>query len=280
MEKLKITERLLRRFAEGLRNEEKSSATVNKYLRDARRLMRYAGAREADKALMLAYKTELGRAYPHKSANSMLASINALMRFAGREDLRLRQFRLQKDAYRSESEELTREEYIRLIAAAEETGDEMTSLLLQTVCSTGIRVSELSYITAEAVERGETAVSCKGKTRKIFIVSSLRKKLLRYADENRVLTGPVFLTRRGNPIDRSNVWRRMKSLCEPAGVEPQKVFPHNLRHLFARTFYEQERDIAALADILGHSSVNTTRIYIISTGAEHAKKLESMGLTI
>lgn len=280
MEKLKITERLLRRFAEGLRNEEKSSATVNKYLRDARRLMRYAGAREADKALMLAYKTELGRAYPHKSANSMLASINALMRFAGREDLRLRQFRLQKDAYRSESEELTREEYIRLIAAAEEAGDEMTSLLLQTVCSTGIRVSELSYITAEAVERGETTVSCKGKTRKIFIVSSLRKKLLRYADEHCVLTGPVFLTRRGNPIDRSNVWRRMKSLCEAAGVEPQKVFPHNLRHLFARTFYEQERDIAALADILGHSSVNTTRIYIISTGAEHAKKLESMGLTI
>ena len=280
MEKLIITQALLRRYEGRLRDEEKSAATVDKYMREARRFARYAGAREANKGVVLAYKSELGRAYPPKSANSMLAALNSLLRFAGRNDLSVRQFRLQTETYRSESAELTREEYFRLVSAAEQKGDTMTSLLLQTVCCSGIRVSELGFVTAEAAAKGETTVSCKGKTRKIFIVSALREKLLKYAEENGVVSGPLFLTRGGDPIGRSTVWRRMKALCAAAGIPGKKVFPHNLRHLFARTFYEQERDIAALADILGHSSVNTTRIYIISTGAEHARKLENMGLTI
>ena len=278
MEKLIIGEQLLARFAKRLRDEEKSRATVDKYMRDARRFAVYAEARPVDRTLVLAYKEKLGRDYSARSANSMLAALNSLFRLAGREDLRVRQFRTQKEAYRSENEELTREEYVRLVTAAERAGDRMTSLLLQTVCGTGIRVSELGFITVEAARRGEATVCCKGKTRRIFIVSALREKLLRYAGRNGVTSGPVFLTRFGRPLDRSNVWRRMKTFCGAAGIPPEKVFPHNLRHLFARTFYENGHDIAALADILGHSSVNTTRIYIISTGAEHAKKLEEMGL--
>ena len=278
MEKLIINELLLRRFEKRLLEEEKSHSTIEKYLRDARRFATHIGTQAADKALVLSYKGELGRDYPPKSANSMLAALNALFRFAGREDLRVRQFRLQQEAYRPESEELTREDYVRLIAAAENGKDEQTALLIQTVCGTGIRVSELGYITVEAAQKGETTVNCKGKTRRIFIVSALREKLLRYAERSGIISGPVFRTRGGKPLDRSNIWRRMKALCGKAGIPPEKVFPHNLRHLFARTFYENEHDIAALADILGHSSVNTTRIYIISTGAEHAKKLEDMRL--
>lgn len=273
-----ITAELISGFAGKLSEEEKSDATREKYLRDVGRFARWANGRELDKALLLDYKNALGRNYTAKSANSMLAAINSLMRFAGMDDLCVKQFRIQKEAYCSASSELTREEYLRLVAAAKSAGDHRSSLILQTVCCTGIRISELEFITVEAAQQGETAVCCKGKTRKLFIVSALREKLLRYARKFGVRSGPIFVTRGGRPVDRSNVWRRMKSLCADAHVEPGKVFPHNLRHLFARTFYENERDIAALADILGHSSVNTTRIYIISTGSEHAKKLENMKL--
>ena len=278
MEKLFIDDCLLRRFAKRMREEEKSASTVEKYLRDARRFAVYAGTRQADRALVLSYKEKLGREYAPKSANSMLAALNSFFRFAGREDLRVRQFRTQKETYRPENEELTREEYVRLVAAAESAGDQETALLLQTLCGTGIRVSELGFITVEAALKGETTVCCKGKTRRIFIVSALREKLLRYAAHSGVTDGPVFRTRSGAPLDRCNVWRRMKLFCDAAGIPREKVFPHNLRHLFARTFYENEHDIAALADILGHSSVNTTRIYIITTGAEHKRKMEGLDL--
>lgn len=278
MERLFITEKLLRRFAEHLQEQEKSRSTVEKYLREARRLGGFAGTREVSRRLTLAYKTRLGSVYSAKSANSMLAALNSLFSFAGRGDLRLQQFRLQRDVFRPESEELTREEYLRLIAAAERVRDCRSALILQTLCCTGIRISELGYVTVEAVKSGGACVRCKGKTRRVFIISALRKKLLRYAEETGVSAGPVFLTRTGKPLDRSNIWRRMKKLCDYAGIPRQKAFPHNLRHLFARTFYEREHDISALADILGHSSVNTTRIYIVSTGAEHAKRMEEMGL--
>ncbi|MBR4439668.1 MAG: tyrosine-type recombinase/integrase [Clostridia bacterium] len=277
MKKLNITEELLNKFASELENQEKSAATREKYMRDARRFAQWTGESDVDKALMLEYKAELGCEYSPRSANSMLASLNSLFRFAGRDDLRVKQFRLQREAYCSENSELTREEYARLVAVAERR-DERCALMLQTICCTGIRISELRYITVEAARHGETTVSCKGKTRKIFIVSALRDKLLRFAAKQGTKHGPVFITQNGLPIDRSNVWRRMKRLCKEACVPPQKVFPHNLRHLFARVFYENERDIAALADILGHSSVNTTRIYIITTGTEHKRKMENMNL--
>ena len=278
MEKLLITEQLLRRFAKNLRDEEKSPATLDKYVREAKRFAGYAGKRAVDRATALGYKAKLGEEYPAVSANSMLAALNALFRFAGRDDLCVRQFRLQKEIYRPEERELTREEYLRLITEAERRRDPRSALIFQTICCTGIRISELGYITVEAARAGETSVSCKGKTRRIFIISALREKLLNYCEKEGVESGPVFVTGGGRQIDRTNVWRKMKTLCAYAGIAPQKGFPHNLRHLFARTFYEQEHDISALADILGHSSVNTTRIYIISTGAEHAKRMEKMRL--
>ena len=169
---------------------------------------------------------------------------------------------------------------MRLVNTAKQKGNERLNLLIQTICGTGIRVSELQYITVEAVTCGEAVVSLKGKTRSVFIVRELQKKLLRYAAEQKIDSGAIIITRTGKPMSRTNIWREMKSLCEQAGVNPQKVFPHNLRHLFARTFYGIEKDIAKLADILGHSSINTTRIYIITTGNEHRHRMENMRLVI
>ena len=187
---------------------------------------------------------------------------------------------MQRQVYCSEEKELTRAEYIRLLEAANAKHNERLNLIIQTICGTGIRVSELQYITVESVKCGEAVVSLKGKTRSVFIVRELQKKLLRYAAEQKITSGAIFITRTGKPMSRTNIWREMKSLCEQAGVNPQKVFPHNLRHLFARTFYGIEKDIAKLADILGHSSINTTRIYIITTGAEHQRRMENMRLII
>ena len=175
---------------------------------------------------------------------------------------------------------MTKAEYIRLIESAKEKNNQRLGLIIQTICGTGIRVSELEHITVEALYKGETVVNCKGKSRRIFIVPELKKKLLRYAKEQNIKSGALFVTRSGKPVSRINIWRQMKDLCETAKVCPSKVFPHNLRHLFARTFYSIEKDIAKLADILGHSSINTTRIYIVTTGAEHKRKMENMKLII
>ena len=242
--------------------------------------MDYAKEQSLDKTLLLNYKAMLEQNYAVRSANSMLAALNAFFRFQGWHDLCVKQFKVQKEAYCSEERELTKAEYTALVRTAELKKNERLSLVVQTICGTGIRVSELQSITVEAVRRGEAIVSCKGKTRKIFIVKALQKKLLRYAIEQGIATGTLFVTKSGKPLDRSNIWRQMKDLCEQAGVSPQKVFPHNLRHLFARTFYGIEKDIAKLADILGHSNINTTRIYIITTGAEHQRRMENMRLII
>lgn len=233
---------------------------------------------EIDRALLLAYKSELEKTYAVTSANSMLASLNSFLRFAGWKDWCLKQFKVQRNVYCSEEKELTKEEYRALVRVAQNKKNERLSLVVQTICGTGIRVSELQFITVEAAKRGEALVSCKGKNRKIFIVAALRKKLLKYAKEQKIGEGAIFVTRMGKPLNRSNVWREMKALCEEAGVLPEKVFPHNLRHLFARTFYGIEKDIAKLADVLGHSNINTTRIYIITTGEEHKRLLERMRL--
>lgn len=270
----------LKEFEIYLRNEERSAATIEKYMRDVHCFASYIGNEEISKESVLDYKTKLGESYAVASANSMIAALNSFLRFYGWHELCVKQFKMQRQVYCPEEKELTRTEYIRLLEAANKKHNERLNLIIQTICSTGIRVSELQYITVEALKKGEAVVNCKGKNRRIFIVPDLKKKLLRYVKEQKISSGAVFITRNGKSVGRSNIWKEMKSLCEQARVAPSKVFPHNLRHLFARTFYGIEKDIAKLADILGHASINTTRIYIVTTGAEHKRKMEHMRLII
>lgn len=276
-----LTEKMIEDFSCYLKSEEKSENTVGKYLRDVRTFAEYLGGAEITKETVIAYKSRLlAENYAVRSINSMLASLNSLFSFLNWMDCRVKSIKLQRQIYCPEEKELTKAEYMRLVNAAKQKGNERLNLILQTICGTGIRVSELQYITVEAVKNGEAIVSLKGKTRSVFIVKELKKKLLRYAAEQGITSGTIFITRTGRPMSRTNIWREMKNLCEHAGVNPKKVFPHNLRHLFARTFYGIEKDIAKLADILGHSSINTTRIYIISTGNEHRRRMEHMRLII
>lgn len=275
-----LTQEIISGFKEYLILEERSGATVEKYIRDISAFSNYADGAEITKETVIAYKKHLQDSYAVRSVNSMLASINSLFVFLGWHDLKVKSIKLQQQIYCPEEKELTKAEYTRLCRTAERNHNERLNLILQTICGTGIRVSELQYITVEAVKQGEATVSCKAKTRSVFIVKELQKKLLRYAAEQNIKSGMIFVTRTGKPISRTNIWREMKALCNEAGVNPQKVFPHNLRHLFARVFYGIEKDIAKLADVLGHSSINTTRIYIISTGTEHRRRMENMRLVI
>ena len=276
-----LTKKMVADFSAYLKSEEKSENTIEKYLRDVRAFAEYLGGAEVTKEAVIAYKSKLlAESYAVRSINSMLASLNGLFSFLGWTDCRVKSIKLQRQIYCPEEKELTKAEYMRLVNTAKQKGNERLNLILQTICGTGIRVSELQYITVEAVKCGEAIVSLKGKTRTMFIVRELQKKLLRYAAEQGISSGTIFITRTGRPLSRTNIWREMKGLCEQAGVNPQKVFPHNLRHLFARVFYGIEKDIAKLADILGHSSINTTRIYIISTGDEHRKRMENMRLIL
>lgn len=275
-----ITNLMIEDFKNYLCSDEKSENTIEKYLRDVRAFNKFAEGRKVDKSIVVEFKTLLAENYETTSANSMIASVNAFLRFMGWIDCCVKQFKVQKKVFCSEEKELTKAEYIRLVNTAKQKGNQRLNLILQTICGCGIRVSELQFVTVEAVRRGEAVVSCKNKTRTVFIVRELQRKLLNYIKEKGITTGCVFVTKSGKPMSRCNIWREMKSLCEQAEVSPEKVFPHNLRHLFARTFYEIEKDIAKLADILGHSSINTTRIYIITSGTEHKRKMESMRLII
>ena len=275
-----LTQEIISDYNENLILEERSSATVEKYIRDVKAFSAFMNGAEITKETVIAYKKHLQESYAVRSVNSMLASITSLFAFLGWRDLKVKSIKLQQQIYCPEEKELTKAEYARLCRTAERKHNERLNLILQTICGTGIRVSELQYITVEAVKLGEATVSCKAKTRSVFIVKDLQKKLLRYAAEQNIKSGMIFITRTGKPISRTNVWREMKALCNEAGVNPQKVFPHNLRHLLARVFYGIEKDIAKLADILGHSSINTTRIYIISTGTEHRRRMENMRLII
>ena len=276
-----LSDKQIAAFAVYLKSEEKSENTIEKYIRDVRAFATYVGNAQITKETVITYKSNLlSESYATRSINSMLASINSLFSFLGWTDLKVKSIKLQRQIYCPEEKELTKAEYMRLINTAKQKGNERLNLLIQTICGTGIRVSELQYITVESVRCGEAVVSLKGKTRSVFIVRDLQKKLLRYAAEQRITSGAIFITRNGKPMSRTNIWREMKSLCVQAGVNPQKVFPHNLRHLFARTFYGIEKDIAKLADILGHSSINTTRIYIITTGNEHRQCMENRRLII
>ena len=275
-----LTNSMIGDFESYLRSDEKSDNTIEKYLRDVRAFCMFANSREISKTVVMEFKTSLVENYEVTSANSMIAAVNAFLRFMGWVDCCIKQFKVQKKAFCSEDKELTKAEYIRLVNTAKAEGNERLNLILQTICGTGIRVSELQFITVEAVRKGEAVVSCKNKTRTVFIVRELQKKLLNYIKAKGIITGCIFITKSGKPMSRCNIWREMKALCKQAGVSPDKVFPHNLRHLFARTFYGIEKDIAKLADILGHSSINTTRIYIVTTGAEHKRKMENMHLII
>ena len=275
-----ITAKTIAEFKEHLILEERSEITIEKYIRDVKAFAAYTLKGTITKETVIAYKKHLQETYAVRSVNSMLASINSLFAFLGWHDLRVKSLKLQQQVFCPEEKELTKAEYARLCKTAERKHNKRLNLILQTICGTGIRVSELQYITVEAVKQGEAVVNCKAKTRSVFIVKELKQKLLRYAAEQGIKSGMIFVTRTGKPISRTNIWREMKALCEEANVNPQKVFPHNLRHLFARVFYGIEKDIAKLADILGHSSINTTRIYIISTGTEHQKQLENMRLII
>lgn len=275
-----ITFEMIRNFENYLYSDEKSDNTIEKYMRDVRTFRSFANGQKINKALVIEYKNKIAETHATASANSMIAAVNTFLRFMGWADCCVKQFKVQKQAYCPEEKELTKAEYIRLVNVAKQKGNERLHLILQTICGTGIRVSELQFITVEAVCKGKAVVSCKNKIRTIFIVRELQKKLLNYIKNKGITTGCIFITKFSKPMSRCNIWREMKALCKQAGVSPDKVFPHNLRHLFARTFYGIEKDIAKLADILGHSSINTTRIYIITTGVEHKRKMETMRLII
>ena len=267
-------------FAARLREDERSAATVEKYCREAARFAAWLEGREVNQALALAYKAQLAESRTPAGVNGAVAALNKLFSFLGLEGCRLKAVKQQRRIFRDEARELTENEYRRLLAAARRRGNERLLLLMETVCSTGIRISELRFFTVESAKRGRVEVDNKGKRRIVFLPGKLQTLLLRYARKGEIAEGPVFVTRTGRPLDRSNIWSEMKGLCREAGVEPGKVFPHNLRHLFARTYYSLEKDIVRLADILGHASIETTRIYTMESGYTHRKQLERMRLVM
>ena len=263
-----------------LKEQELSSATIQQYRHNLTEICRSLNGQPLTKTKVIEWKNYLCRQLAPATVNCILTVFNGFLQFIGRPEYKVRLLKIQKNLFFDENRELTQREYERLIRAAEQEGNDRLSLIIQTICSTGIRVSELKFITVEAVHTGRTEIYNKGKRRLIFLPEKLCRILKKYLQKQKITTGAVFVTRSGNPVDRSNIWREMKVLCHSAGVEPKKVFPHNLRHLFARTFYSREKDISRLADILGHSSVSTTRIYIAESGKIHQKQIERMGLVI
>lgn len=258
--------------------EEKSPSTIKQYRRDILSFFACLGNEPVTKERVIQYKNKLSEKYRPASVNAKIAALNSFFSYIELPQLRVKQLKIQRNTFSSQKKELRKAEYMRLVETAKHKGDEKLALMLQTICGTGIRVSELQFITAEAVNIGQAAICLKGKNRSVVISGKLRKFLREYMRKNRIAAGPVFVTRNGRPVDRSYVWKMMKSLCESTGVQKEKVFPHNLRHLFATCFYSIDKDMARLADILGHSNINTTRIYIASFGYEHRKRIDSLGL--
>ena len=266
-------------YGQYLRTEERSSGTVEKYLRDVRAFAAWMGGVPVTKELAAGWKEHLHfQGYAPATINSMLAAINGLFHFLGWDGCRVKFLKVQRRLFRDAGRELTRPEYERLLAAARERGRERLALLMATICATGIRVSEVRYLTVEAAQWGRAEISLKGKIRTILLPGKLCRKLLKYAKKHKTASGEIFLTKSGKSLSRRQIWAELKRLCKYAGVESSKVFPHNLRHLFATIFYRACKDIARLADVLGHSSIETTRIYLVTSGAEHARQLERLGL--
>ncbi len=272
---------MIKQFEREMRENEKSNATISKYMRDAVRFMEFVGeSRPVTKETVIAYKQSLAEVYAVSSANSMLAAVNSFLRTIGCADCAVKFFKVQSSTFRAKERELTREEYIRLVEAAKKKGRKCLSLIMQTICATGIRISELKFITVEALFSRQARVSLKGKTRIVILPVELCIELKRYIREKKIASGSIFVTRNGKPIDRSNILHGMKALCGAAGVLRSKVSPHNLRHLFALTYYKVERDICHLADLLGHSSINTTRIYTMVSCEEQEQQIDCLGLFI
>ena len=273
-----ITKETLEAFRARLQAEERGRSTVEKYLRDVRGFALWLGNRELTKETAAAWKAHLAEHYAPATVNAALAALNSFLRFAGREDCRVRFLKLQRRAFRDQSQELTQAEYARLVAAAEARGKPRLALLIQTIGGTGIRVSETAYITVEAAREGRAQLALKGKIRTILLPAKLCHKLRSYAKAQGIASGPIFRTRTGKSLSRRQIWAEMKGLCRAAGVAPSKVFPHNLRHLFAVVFYKVCRDVVKLADVLGHSSIETTRIYLMTTEKEHQRQLDRLRL--
>ena len=279
MEHQVITREVLGAFARTLRERERSLGTIEKYMRDIRAFTAWLEGAEVSRERAAAWRDGLlEQGYAPVTVNSMVAAVNQFFAFLGWEDCKIKALKLQRKLFRDDRRELTREEYECLLTAAHGLGRERLALLLETICSTGIRVSEVKYIAVEAAQAGRAEISLKGKLRTILLPGKLCRKLKKYARQQKTASGEIFLTRSGKSLSRRQIWAEMKRLCKAAGVAPSKVFPHNLRHLFARTFYRVCRDVVKLADVLGHSSIETTRIYLISTGAEHANILRKMRL--
>ena len=275
-----VTKAAVTTYLQFLKIQEKSKGTLEKYQRELLDLAKYLAGKKVTREDLVVWKEELEKRYSPAGVNGRLVAANGFFSFFGRYDLRLKLLKIQKEIFMREEKELTRAEYGRLVRTAERKGKERLSLLIQTICATGIRVSELEFITVEAVKRGRAEVNCKGKRRVIFLPARLQKKLKAYAAKKGISEGVIFAAKSGRPLHRGNIWAEMKKLCKDAEVSPEKVFPHNLRHLFARIFYSLDKDIAKLADMLGHSNIETTRIYIMESGRIHRQKLERMRLVL
>lgn len=275
---MKLTNEMIQDYKNYLITEEKSEVTIEKYIRDINALQQWLDGRDITKQELLSYKAKLVEEYAPASVNSAIASINGFLMFNNLYDLKIKSLKIQKQLFCQSEKELTKNEYKRLLKVAKDKKNERLYLIMQTICSTGIRVSELKYITVDAVANRQTTVKLKGKIRTILLPKELCKLLSKYCKEQNIKSGSVFITRNENPLTRHEIWRSMKSLCEMAGVDKAKVFPHNLRHLFARTYYALQKDIVRLADILGHTSINTTRIYTIEDGAIHRRQMQRLGL--
>lgn len=267
-------------FELNLKDDEKSKNTIEKYMRDVSKFLKFIDQREIEKSLIIEYKLMLCNSYAVKSINSMIASINSFLSFLGLDKLRIKTLKEQREIFANPKKELTKQEYHKLIEAAQKSGDLRLSLLIQTICSTGIRVSELKFITVKSLKLGKVNVSCKSKKRMVFLPKELIILLKQYCKIKNIKNGIVFCSKNGKALDRSNIWRMMKNLCDKANVSKEKVFPHNLRHLFARTYYKINKDISKLADILGHSNINTTRIYTMESGNNHLIQLEKLDLIV
>lgn len=273
-----ITDEIVAKFKKYLTEEEKAKATIEKYVRDVISFMKWLSGRTVEKSVVLEYKQELLEEYSPASVNSILSSLNNFFVFNEWFSCKVKTLKIQKQIFSRQDKELTKAEYDRLLSAAKNKENWRLYLLMQTICSTGIRISELQFVSVEATRAKKAIINCKGKIRQVILPKQLCKMLLKYAKENNIKSGSIFVTKTGKPLDRSNVWKMLKNLCDSANVSKAKVFPHNFRHLFARTYYSLEKDISRLADILGHSNVNTTRIYTMESGNVHRMQIQKLGL--
>ena len=281
MNEYKLTSKHIQLYADHLRLEEKGTATIEKYLRDVRAFGFWLDGREISKENTAAWKAHLvEQGYAPASVNAMLSALNSLLEFLGLRACRVKFLKIQRRMFRDDRRDLTRADYNALTAAAKERGKARLALLMEAICATGIRVSEVKYLTVEAAQAGRAEISLKGKIRTILIPAKLCRKLLKYSKKQKIVSGEIFLTRNGTHLSRRQIWAEMKGLCRTAGVAPSKVFPHNFRHLFATAFYRASHDIVKLADVLGHSSIETTRIYLLTSGAEHQRQLDRLGLVL